>query len=65
MVIIFPTNPTEGQEFLADNSVTYIWTGSYWSNKIPTQAGTAFHTAVGGFAATETFNNTLDGGNGA
>lgn len=65
MVITFPANPTAGQEFLPDNGVTYIWTGSYWSNAVPTQAGQAFYTVVGGSAATEIFNNTLDGGNGA
>ena len=52
MVITFPTNPELGQEFLADNGV-------------PTAAGTAFYTVVGGFANTETFYSTLDGGNGA
>lgn len=62
MAIIFPTNPTVGQEFLADNGVTYNWTGDYWSNLIPTNAGTAFYTSVGGFATSETFHNTLDGG---
>ena len=65
MAITFPINPALGQEYLADNGVTYNWMGSYWSNAVPTQAGTAFYTAVGGSAATEIFNNTIDGGNGA
>jgi hypothetical protein len=65
MTITFPQNPTLGQEYLADNGVTYNWIGTYWSNKVPTQAGTAFYTEVGGFADTEIFNRTLDGGNGA
>jgi hypothetical protein len=65
MIIIFPENPSTGQEFLADNGVTYNWIGSYWSSAVPISSGTAFYTAVGGSAATETFNNTLDGGNGA
>jgi hypothetical protein len=65
MAIIFPSNPVVGQEFLPDNGVTYNWTGDYWSNKVPTQAGTAFYTAIGGSSATQTFNDTLDGGNGA
>jgi hypothetical protein len=64
-MIIFPQTPTQNQEFLADNGVTYVWMGTHWSNKVPTQAGRAFYTAVGGFADTETFNSTLDGGNGA
>ena len=65
MAITFPTTPTLGQEYLADNGVTYEWQGTHWSNKVPTQAGRAFYTAVGGSAATEDFNSTIDGGNGA
>jgi len=65
MTITFPENPDLGQEFLADNGVTYNWMGTYWSNAVPTAAGTAYYTAVGGFANTETFNRTLEGGNGA
>ncbi len=65
MTITFPENPTLGQEFLADNGVTYNWIGTHWSNAVPTAAGTAFYTEVGGFANTETFNRTLEGGNGA
>jgi hypothetical protein len=65
MTITFPENPNLGQEYLADNGVTYEWQGTYWSNAVPTAAGTAYYTAVGGFANTETFNRTLDGGNGA
>jgi hypothetical protein len=65
MTITFPPNPQQGQEYLADNGVTYEWQGTYWSNAVPTAAGRAFYTSVGGFADTETFNSTLDGGNGA
>ena len=65
MAITFPTDPALGQEFLADNGVTYEWQGMHWSNAVSTAAGRAFYTAVGGFADTETFNRTLDGGNGA
>ena len=65
MIITFPAIPTLGQEYLADNSVTYEWQGTHWSNSIPTAAGRAVYTVVGGVANTETFNSTLDGGNGA
>ena len=65
MTITFPQIPALGQEYLADNGVTYEWQGTHWSNKVPTQAGRAYYTAVGGMASTETFNRTLDGGNGA
>ena len=62
MAIRFPQNPVQGQEYLADNGVTYEWQGTHWSNAVPTAAGRAFYTAVGGSSATETFNSTLDGG---
>ena len=65
MAITFPESPAQGQEFLADNGVTYEWQGTYWSNAVPTAAGRAFYTAVGGFADTTTFNSTLEGGDGA
>ncbi len=65
MTITFPQNPQLGQEFLADNGVTYEWQGTHWSNAVPTQAGRAFYTAVGGFAHTETNDATLGRGNGA
>ncbi len=65
MVIIFPNNPTLGQEFVGDNGVTYNWMGTHWSNAVPTAAGRAYYTAVGGSANTETFNKTLEGGDGA
>lgn len=65
MTITFPQNPVLGQEFLADNGVTYNWMGTHWSNSVPIRAGTAIYTEVGGFADTETFNRTLEGGNGA
>jgi C1A family cysteine protease len=29
--IQFPTDPAVGQEYLAENTVTYIWTGDRWS----------------------------------
>lgn len=63
MAITFPTDPALGQEFLADNGVTYEWQGTHWSNAVPTAAGRAYYTAVGGFANTDDFNSTLDGGN--
>jgi hypothetical protein len=68
MAITFPTDPTTGQEYVADNSVTYQWTGSVWSTLVPWLAGRSQYVADGG-AAEQTYNNTLDntidGGNGA
>lgn len=31
--INFPPNPMVGDDFLADNEVTYLWTGDRWSSK--------------------------------
>ena len=31
--IHFPANPAVGQDYLADNATTYIWTGEHWSAK--------------------------------
>jgi hypothetical protein len=64
MAIIFPTDPTVGQEFLPDNGVTYVWTGNTWNSAIPIHNGTASYTMIGG-SASSTFNNldnSLDGG---
>lgn len=59
MAITFPQHPTLGQEFVGDNSVTYQWTGEYWSTAVPALAGRAKYVAVGGDAFTE-YNNDLD-----
>ena len=67
MAITFPTQPRLGQEFLADNSVTYIWTGNTWNSAIPIHLGTAEYTYVGGSASqvyNDKLDNTLDGGGG-
>lgn len=66
MAIIFPTRPNIGQEFLADNAVTYVWTGNTWNSAIPVHNGTAEYTYVGGSASSvyNNLDNTLDGGGG-
>jgi hypothetical protein len=67
MAITFPQNPTVGQEFLADNTVTYVWTGSHWNSGIPIHNGTAEYAVYGGSASSvynELLDNTLDGGGG-
>jgi len=64
MALHFPQNPQLGDLFLADNTVTYVWTGSAWNSSIPIHNGTANYVYVGGNADT-TFtilDNTLDGG---
>ena len=67
MALTFPTNPTVGQEFLADNTVTYVRTGSAWNSSIPIHNGTAEYAVYGGSASSvynELLDNTLDGGGG-
>ena len=66
MALQFPESPNLGDLFLADNSVTYIWTGSAWDSAIPIHNGLAQFTDVGGVANTvfTILDNTLDGGEG-
>jgi len=65
MAITFPTDPVTGQEYVADNSVTYQWTGNFWSTKVPWVNGRSQYVADGG-VADQTYNdnidNTIDGG---
>lgn len=63
--IIFPSNPVTGQEFVASNGATYIFSGSYWSSVTAIEDGTASYIYEGDYSdATydEIFDNTLDGG---
>lgn len=64
MALEFPQNPTIGDLFLADNAVTYVWTGVAWDSSIPIHNGTADYFNVGGVANTvfTVLDNTLDGG---
>ncbi len=64
MALEFPQNPTLGDFYVADNSVTYVFTGVVWDSSIPIHNGTAFFTEVGGIANTvfTVLDNTLDGG---
>ena len=64
MALQFPINPTLGDLFLADNSITYVWTGAAWDSSIPIHNGTAQYVDVGGVASTvfTVLDNSLDGG---
>ncbi len=65
MAITFPTSPTVGQEYVADNTVTYQWTGTLWSTLVPWDNRQAQYVAEGGGADqafNENFDNILDGG---
>ena len=63
--ITFPTSPTTGQQFLADNAVTYIWTGDRWSASQAIVSGQAQYTLEGGYSDFDynsALDNTVDGG---
>ena len=64
MALEFPQSPILGDLFLADNAVTYVWTGVAWDSSIPSHNGTAECCNVGGVANTvfTVLDNTLDGG---
>ena len=64
MALQFPQSPTLGDLFIADNAVTYIWTGVAWDSAIPIHNGLAEFTDVGGIASTgyTVLDNSLDGG---
>ena len=63
--ISFPTNPTVGQDYLADNSVSYVWTGDRWSAKQALETHKSQY-ALDGLHADSDYNPlvdiTLDGG---
>jgi len=65
MAITFPANPEPGQEYVADNTATYQWTGTLWSTLVPWDNRQSQYVADGGGADqtfNENFDNTLDGG---
>jgi hypothetical protein len=61
MAIIFPTNPRIGDDFLADNGSTYIWTGDRWSGSAAVLNGKAQPVFDGEYSPSVS-DNTLDGG---
>ena len=65
MAITFPADPAVGQEYVADNSATYQWSGSAWSTLIPWLAGRSQFVVDGGgagFTYNDDLDNTLEGG---
>ena len=63
MIITFPPNPIVGQEFVASNGATYVWTsGGYWSSIVEIEQGTAAYIVEGGESTTEENTIILDGG---
>jgi hypothetical protein len=58
--ILFPTSPDPGDQFLADNGVTYIYTGDRWSASQAITSGQAQYTLDGGYADFN-YNPLIDG----
>jgi hypothetical protein len=63
-MIAFPTNPATGNEFLADNGVTFIWMGDRWSGSYAVATGRAQPVFDGEDASpyNSVLDNTLEGG---
>ena len=63
--ISFPSNPQVGQEFLADNAITYTWTGDRWSATEAIVQGRAQYAIDGEYAGSPfipDIDQILDGG---
>lgn len=63
--IKFPTNPAVGQEFLAENTVTYIYTGDRWSAARAIATKKYYFSINGSYADWEynpAIDELLDGG---
>jgi len=59
MALQFPQNPTVGQIFTGDNTVTYVYTGDRWSSALAMYLGAYEFAYEGGNAFTE-YNPLLD-----
>jgi hypothetical protein len=49
-VITFPQSPVNGQEYVATNGVTYIWSG-YWSSARASALGNSYFDCEGSDSA--------------
>ena len=58
--LTFPANPTTGQEWVAENAVTYTWRGDHWNSTTAITQGTAKYYHEGGTATFE-YNPVTDG----
>lgn len=63
-MITFPNNPRVGDDFLAENGSTYIWTGTFWSSALAVLTNRAEPVFDGGNSSpyNSALDNTLDGG---
>ena len=63
--LTFPTATAQGQEYVAANGITYIWTGTFWSSRQASETGKSFLVYEGGDSAyvyNELTDLELDGG---
>jgi hypothetical protein len=63
--IAFPTDPIIGQEYVADNAVTYIFMGNRWSAGNAVTTKKSYFVTDGSYSDWEynpLVDNTLDGG---
>lgn len=63
-MITFPSNPSVGDDFLAENGSTYIWMGSFWSSALAVLTDRAEPVYNGGDATpyNSALDNTIEGG---
>jgi C1A family cysteine protease len=63
--LTFPQNPTVGQQWVAENAVTYTWLGDHWNSVTAISNGTVKYYNEGGgasFEYTPLSDGLLDGG---
>jgi hypothetical protein len=59
MALNFPDNPTTGQIFVGDNTVTYVYAGDRWSSALAMHLGVTNFVYEGGFS-NETYDPLID-----
>jgi hypothetical protein len=63
--LTFPSSPGVGDDYVADNGATYIWTGAYWSSALAVVTGRAEPILDGEYASStydSYIDKSLDGG---
>jgi hypothetical protein len=66
MALQFPQDPTTGQIFTGDNTVTYVYTGDRWSSALAIYNGVYEYAYEGGDAFSvynPLLDTEIDGGN--
>ena len=60
--LTFPASPTTGQEFLADNGVTYNWTGNRWAQSTHNRVKYVYQGGDAAHQYSTATDFTIDGG---